>query len=116
MHTNIYGDFSLCPQMIIVASPSKPFEYTSKGTPRRHFMTARYDQEIQALYDTVRESAQIDISVPEDWTEEFVLQFVGEVVRKVMKRDVPADADIFQQGCDRSVLLVTRPVSKFLFG
>lgn len=103
MHTNIYGDFSLCPQMIIVASPSKPFEYTSKGTPRRHFMTARYDQEIQALYDTVRESAQIDISVPEDWTEESVLQFVGEVVRKVMKRDVPADADIFQQGCDRSV-------------
>lgn len=89
--------------MIIVSSPSKPFEYTSKGTPRRHFMTAKYDQEIQALYDTVRESSQIDVLIPEEWTEESVFQFVEETVWKVMQRDVPPDADIFQQGCDRSV-------------
>lgn len=78
-------------------------------------MTARYDQEIQALYDTVRESAQIDTPVPEVWTEESVLQFVGEVVRKVMKRDVPADADIFQQGCDRCVSFVVEWDLKILF-
>lgn len=116
MYARIYDDFPLYSQMIIVASPSKPFEYTSKGTPRRHFMTARYDQEIQALYDTVRESAQIDSPIPEVWTEESVFQFVGEVVRKVMKRDVPADADFFQQGCDRSVSFVSKCTSKVLFG
>ncbi|KAJ7485527.1 acetyl-CoA synthetase-like protein [Mycena latifolia] len=36
--------------MIITASPSKPFEYTPKGTPRRPVTLQLYSSEIEALY------------------------------------------------------------------
>ncbi|THH03896.1 hypothetical protein EW145_g5919, partial [Phellinidium pouzarii] len=45
-------------EMILVANPAKPFEYTSKGTLRRQPIINEYRQEIDALYDAVAESAQ----------------------------------------------------------
>ncbi|KAJ7742651.1 acetyl-CoA synthetase-like protein [Mycena maculata] len=38
-------------KMIITASPSKPLEYTPKGTPRRHAALRVYSSEIDALYN-----------------------------------------------------------------
>ncbi|KAJ7285201.1 hypothetical protein C8J57DRAFT_1217479 [Mycena rebaudengoi] len=38
--------------MILTASPSKPFEYTPKGTPRRPVALRLYSSEIEALYRT----------------------------------------------------------------
>lgn len=87
--------------MIIVSSPSKPFEFTSKGTPRRHYIINKYEPEIKALYETIKESSQTDIPVPEDWDERSVQDFVREVVQKIMDMDLPDDIDFFQQGCDR---------------
>lgn len=86
--------------MIVVSSPSKPFELTSKGTPRRHIIIKNYEPEIQALYDAVKDSSQTDIPAPPEWDRRSVQNFTREVVQKVMDMDLPDDADFFQQGCD----------------
>lgn len=86
--------------MIIVSSPSKPFELTSKGTPRRHAIINNYDPEIQALYAAVRDSSQADIPAPQKWDESSVQDFIREVVHKVMEINLSDDTDFFQQGCD----------------
>ncbi|THH15912.1 hypothetical protein EW146_g4654 [Bondarzewia mesenterica] len=87
-------------EMIIVADPSKPFEYTPKGTPRRHVVIKAYDPEIEALYKAVTDSSQTGIPAPEKWTESATLVFVRSAVEKVMKRSLRDNDDIFQEGCD----------------
>jgi hypothetical protein len=87
--------------MILVASPSKPFTYTAKATARRQAIIADYDAEISALYDTVKETAQMDVPIPKDWTLPQTLHFVSDVVKKVLTKAVDDDDDIFQHGCDR---------------
>ena len=42
-------------QMIIVSSPSKPFTYTAKSTPRRSAIINEYKPDIDALYATVED-------------------------------------------------------------
>ncbi|PSS37935.1 hypothetical protein PHLCEN_2v227 [Hermanssonia centrifuga] len=44
------SDLKLVKEMIRVTSPSKPFEYTSKGTVRRQAALSIYATEIQELY------------------------------------------------------------------
>src|SRR5487761_708862 len=48
-------------QMIIVASPAKPFVYTAKMTARRQAILKDYDEEINTLYDVVEQTSQVDI-------------------------------------------------------
>ena len=90
----------LC-QMILVSSPSKPFTYTAKGTPRRHAIINEYSPEIDALYATVDESMQADIPPPADWTTEETTTFIRAVVTRALKQSVTDEQDLFQCGCDR---------------
>lgn len=39
-------------QMILVASPHKPFSYTLKGAPKRRTILVEYEAEIGAVYST----------------------------------------------------------------
>ncbi|KAI0659473.1 acetyl-CoA synthetase-like protein [Cubamyces menziesii] len=88
-------------EMITVTKPDKPFQYTAKGTPRRHVSLADYAQEIDELYKKVEESSQVDVQPPDSWTDETVPEFVKAVVKKVMRAPNIADGDdLFQQGCD----------------
>ncbi|KAI9058660.1 acetyl-CoA synthetase-like protein [Trametes sanguinea] len=88
-------------EMIMVTSPNKPLEYTAKGTPRRQVCINAYSEEIDALYKRVEESAQVEMEPPRDWSPESTREYVGNVVRKVMKNDeVQDEDDIFLQGCD----------------
>ena len=89
--------------MILVALPSKPFTYTAKATPLRQAIIADYDHEIRALYDAVTNTIQIDVPVPKDWNQLQALNFVRNVVRKLLKKTVDDEDDIFQHGCDRHV-------------
>ena len=89
--------------MIIVSKPSKPFELTSKLTPRRHVVIKSYSQEIKALYEKVKESAQEDIPAPGSWTVDSTIDYVRKVVNKVIKLQLSDDSDFFLEGCDRSV-------------
>jgi hypothetical protein len=88
-------------QMILVASPSKPFEYTLKMAPRRPTIIAEYEPEINAVYEAVKETTQAASVLPEVWTPENTLGFVQSVVQNVLKEEVADDSDIFQHGCDR---------------
>ena len=88
-------------QMIIVASPSKPFVYTAKMTARRQAILKEYDSEINALYDTVEKASQVDIPVPTEWTPSQSLDYVRHVLHKIMAQKVADNVDIFQHGCDR---------------
>ena len=88
-------------QMIIVASPSKPFVYTAKMTARRQAILKEYDAEINFLYDVVEQTSQVDIPTPDEWTPSQSLDYVRNVVHKVMAQNVADEVDIFQHGCDR---------------
>ena len=88
-------------QMIVVASPSKPFVYTAKMTARRQAILKDYDNEINALYDAVEQTSQVDIPSPSEWTPSQSLDYVRRIVHKVMTQKVADDVDIFQNGCDR---------------
>ena len=88
-------------QMIIVASPAKPFVYTAKMTARRQAILKDYDEEINTLYDVVEQTSQVDIPLPVDWTPSQSSEYVRRVVHKVMRQKVADDVDIFQHGCDR---------------
>ena len=88
-------------QMIIVASASKPFVYTAKMTARRQVILRDYDEEINALYDTVEQVSQVDVPLPVEWTPSQSLDYVRHIAHKVMTQEVADGADIFQHGCDR---------------
>ena len=89
--------------MILVASPSKPIQYTPKGSLRRKLTLGQYTHEIDELYRTAGESQQENDSGPENWSLKNVKVFVRQTVEKTMKNsyDVPEEADLFEQGLDR---------------
>ena len=88
-------------QMIIVASPSKPFSYTAKMTVRRQAILKSYDEEINALYNNVEQTSQLDVPLPVNWTLSQSLDYVRHITHKVMTQKVADGVDIFQHGCDR---------------
>ncbi|ETW75335.1 hypothetical protein HETIRDRAFT_461285 [Heterobasidion irregulare TC 32-1] len=116
-HSRLFREASL---MIILSSPSKPFSFTPKGTPRRKIVIEDYAPEIQALYTAVEESSQDDIVPPGTWDLNGITQFIRTTVRKVVGREDLADGDdIFQLGADslsatwirNSILLALRKSS-----
>ncbi|THG97397.1 hypothetical protein EW026_g4592 [Hermanssonia centrifuga] len=87
-------------EMILIASPSKPFMYTAKNNPRRHAIINQYEAEIEAVYATMDESASADIPPPPTWTLDSARDFVRAVVKKTLERAVTDTDDLFQNGCD----------------
>ena len=87
--------------MILITSPSKPFEFTMKGQPRRHIILRDYHDEIEALYKEVENSAQSEFAPPPVWDEASTLAFIRTVVQNTLHRDLNDDDDIFRNGGDR---------------
>ncbi|KAH7912486.1 acetyl-CoA synthetase-like protein [Hygrophoropsis aurantiaca] len=87
-------------EMIIVATPSKPFTFTPKGAPKRSAILKEYEDEINQLYADVERSAQQDMELPTDWTLESILVFVRTAVNNVLPRLNGDGQDIFAHGCD----------------
>jgi hypothetical protein len=81
--------------MIVVAKPSKPFTYTAKNTARRQAIIVDYEEEIDALYNTLAVGAQV--AAPETWDLEGCVQFVRVMVGK----PIGDNADFFAHGIDR---------------
>lgn len=92
--------------MILITSPSKPFEFTAKLQPRRKNMIKAYAKEIDDLYAAVETSAQTDLKPPAEWTAASTLEFVRSVVETTMRKSIPDDSDIFQSGCDRYFIVI----------
>ncbi|KAJ7046114.1 hypothetical protein C8F04DRAFT_1322704 [Mycena alexandri] len=87
-------------EMILVAKPEKPFTYTAKTTVRRQAVIADYEDEIEALYDAVEESATLNIPPLLNWDAESILEFVRNAICSVLDMDLGDHVDIFQHGCD----------------
>lgn len=102
------SDCLSCLQMIIVTSPSKPFQFTEKRQPRRNFILKAYNDEIEALYKEIENSSQSEFAAPAVWDSSSTLNFVRTVVQSTLRRDIGDVDDIFRNGGDRySALLLT---------
>ncbi|KAM5543040.1 hypothetical protein V8D89_003424 [Ganoderma adspersum] len=87
-------------EMILVAHPSKPFEFNAKGLPRRGIVLAQYKDEIEALYKEAESTTQSDFTPPVKWDEPRTLAFVRTVVQRTLRRAIADTADIFSNGGD----------------
>ncbi|THH15543.1 hypothetical protein EW146_g4948 [Bondarzewia mesenterica] len=87
-------------QMILIAHPDKPFALTAKGNIRRGEVLLAYASEIEAAYWSFSNAPNLRLHMEPGCGPQAEQAFVGEVVREVMGRDVIADKDLFQQGCD----------------
>ncbi|THH29838.1 hypothetical protein EUX98_g4346 [Antrodiella citrinella] len=88
-------------EMILVASPDKPFTYTAKSTPRRQAILNEYEQEIEDIYAAAAESSQADeVTPPTEWNYPSILDFVRTVVTRVVKAKLTDSDDIFSKGGD----------------
>jgi hypothetical protein len=92
-------------KLIVVADPSKPVEFTAKGTPRRQFTLDAYQYEIDEAYKAFEESSQHSICAPSIWEPVAVLLFIREVVNNALGFEAQDHADLFRVGADRSVAL-----------
>ncbi|KAI0370655.1 acetyl-CoA synthetase-like protein [Pilatotrama ljubarskyi] len=87
-------------EMILVATPLKPFQYNVKGLLRRKFILADYSDEIEALYSDVDDSSHSDVCTPGTWDDKDTVVFVRNVVESTLGHPVADDADIFRSGGD----------------
>lgn len=89
-------------EMILVSSPSKPFTFTAKLTPRRQAIINEYDEEIEALYAAADETthAADEIQPPKHWSLEETIVFVRQIVEDIMERSIGDSDDLFLHGCD----------------
>lgn len=89
--------------MIIVADPNKPFAYNPKGAPKRPVILKEYDDEINDVYSGAEDSTELE--PPQDWSMESSIQLIRTLVNGVLKHPASDEDDIFERGCDRSVLI-----------
>ena len=87
--------------MILVTNTAKPVQYTAKGSVRKAATVTAYTAEINALYDAVEETSQLDVKIPIVWDQPNTLEFVRTVITKVLKKSIDDEDDIYEQGCDR---------------
>ncbi|KAF8836796.1 NAD(P)-binding protein [Paxillus ammoniavirescens] len=93
-HSRVYKE------MIIFASRTKPFTYSPRGTVNRQSTLVNYKDEINVLYTTTEQAAQVALKPPKIWSPENSLHFVRGVVVAVWGKKLEDDADFFLYGAD----------------
>jgi len=89
--------------MILVSSPSKPFQYTPKGTARRQAILNDYADEIERGYKAIEEPSVTEIPIPTSYSMQECLVFVRKTIGEVFATHFGDDDDFFQHGCNRYV-------------
>ncbi|KAK0184185.1 NRPS-like enzyme [Armillaria mellea] len=104
-HSRIYKE------MILVTNPSKPFEFTAKGTLRRGDTLKAYEMEIDEIYNVVDAvySPLPDTTFSRSPTIEWVTNIVRDIVKSTFQQNLRDSDDIFVLGGDR-VLRKVAPV------
>ncbi|KAF8997177.1 hypothetical protein BDQ17DRAFT_887302 [Cyathus striatus] len=93
-HSRIFKEF------ILVANPSKPFEFTAKGTARRHAVLKAYDPEIEKIYQASESQTLSKIPAPVNWELAEVRTFLRTIVASVLGNNVMDSENIFLAGGD----------------
>ncbi|KAJ3846639.1 acetyl-CoA synthetase-like protein [Lentinula lateritia] len=110
MNTHAPQHSRIFKEMILIASPKKPFTYTAKATARRLSILENYKDEISNLYSQVAESTQATIPAPLAWSHEESRVFVRAVVNHVLGHNVLDEDDLFQHGCDRQATWIRNTI------
>ncbi|KAK0480363.1 NRPS-like enzyme [Armillaria novae-zelandiae] len=87
-------------EMIIVANPSKPFEFTAKRTVRRKAVLKAYNQEIEDLYRAVDDASHAGVVIPQLWSLRNIITMIRNIVTAVLERKIGDSDDIFAAGGD----------------
>ncbi|KAJ7693172.1 hypothetical protein B0H17DRAFT_1168921 [Mycena rosella] len=89
-------------EMILVTGHSKSMLRVPKGTVNKKATIALYEQEIEALYDTIEASgnAASDIEPPASWTSRDVEPWLTTHATLLADRDIRGGHDLFDQGFD----------------
>ncbi|CCM01374.1 uncharacterized protein FIBRA_03424 [Fibroporia radiculosa] len=89
-------------EMILVADSSRPFNRAAKGTIMVKTTLALYEKDIDALYESVRGSSDLQgVTPPSSWTFSNVVEWLSQHASLLNDGKVPdAGDDIFQQGFD----------------
>ncbi|KAF9474145.1 acetyl-CoA synthetase-like protein [Pholiota conissans] len=100
-------------EMILIAHPDKPFQYTSKGSIRRQTTLAQYEQEIEELYtlseneelNSIPTSNDVHSKVPEP---DLFFPLIRTAVHTILGANVGDDDDLFRAGADSLCALSIR--------
>ncbi|KAK0193212.1 NRPS-like enzyme [Armillaria mellea] len=95
-------------EMILVANPAKPFEFTAKGTPRRNAILDAYREEIEILYKNLDQMLPTDVVIPPEWSLKNTTTLVRNIVRLILERDIGDTDDIFIAGGDSLAAMTIR--------
>ncbi|KAG1905243.1 putative aminoadipate reductase [Suillus fuscotomentosus] len=90
-------------EMILVTRSEKPMLRAGKGTVTKKATIKLYEEEINAIYETVEGSARagIDVPLPTSWTVEDVEAWLKVHATAVnAEKAVDPDVDLFAQGFD----------------
>ncbi|KAF8132584.1 hypothetical protein EV363DRAFT_1583468 [Boletus edulis] len=89
-------------EMILFAALTKPFIYTHLNPTRvnRNDTLAKYNDEINALYNTVARAALIAMKPPKVWSPKNSLTYVRGIIVAVLGRKLDDDTDLFDYGID----------------
>jgi hypothetical protein len=87
--------------MILVADHLKPFEYTAKGSLRRHATLKKYEKEIEHIYEATETSNSAVIAMPTSLKPDAILFVIRRIVHTILEQDVADGDDIFRVGADR---------------
>ncbi|KII87501.1 hypothetical protein PLICRDRAFT_257848 [Plicaturopsis crispa FD-325 SS-3] len=90
-------------EMIIATDLSRPMLRTPKGTVMRKATMKLYEQDIEALYQTVEESATAGLAVepPKSWTRVDVETWLAAHATDIQDgQAISTDTDLFEQGFD----------------
>jgi hypothetical protein len=87
-------------EMILISPKHKQFALTPKQGISRPNTLKLYEQEIDAIYETVQNAASSTVRAPESFNSDSTLRYVRATVSEVMDKTVEFDKDLFEQGCD----------------
>ncbi|KAF5322707.1 hypothetical protein D9619_000350 [Psilocybe cf. subviscida] len=95
-------------EMILVVDPLKPFEYTAKGSLRRHATLNKYEKDIELLYEATETSNSVVIETPTSLKRDAILTSIRRIVHTILEHDVADEDDIFRVGADSLCALSIR--------
>ncbi|TFK42646.1 hypothetical protein BDQ12DRAFT_719499 [Crucibulum laeve] len=87
-------------EMIVIADPTKPFQYTSKGTPMRHAVLDMYSSEIESAYRAVEASSCTEVPLPCSWDLSNVRAFIRAIIASIVNQKLSDTENIFMAGVD----------------
>jgi len=91
-------------EMLLISS--LPFPTTAKGTVRRGIVLNEHADAIEQIYAKAEASVGKE-NVPSEWTLEGVTMWLSKIVGGILSRPVGVDDDLFENGCDRFVPILS---------